>query len=488
MAVDANENDFESGSDDELVVKAPSKKLSKKRKRGERSSDEESPDADSSEGSTSSDGTSSSSEEEEADLTNPKLAKLLMQLVKNKRKKKDKKKRKEKDRSRDKLRRKRSKKEKKGKSSPAPVFRSPSDSAVYTPALNKVTKTPENSPIAKRLDMSQDFAKCVTIDKISEFLDNIRLEQANKEKRSKRRESAAGTSKGHNSSMEEEQTNRSRAEDAVIEAEKYKASIEPPHPGKFRHLDDESLEGIEPGIDTGDDDELFDIALHVEENLRIIIRKGGFVEIERLVPKLEARSDTQEHALKIMNKDGFSYLVAGEERETKKINNYKKWLEGFKVYAAIFTEANLARAAEMWQYIHTIGNAAATYQWSNVAYYDFSFRKIMAKRPNRSWAKTHMQLWTTSMKHHVQMSNNQNSSQKKKDWRDNVCWKFNKNRCKDSKCRFEHRCSYCGSYSHVALMCQRKRKSDEADVKKHEGKNKGHTPSASAASSTTTVN
>ena len=56
-------------------------------------------------------------------------------------------------------------------------------------------------------------------------------------------------------------------------------------------------------------------------------------------------------------------------------------------YAQIYSEFNPHRAAEIYQYIHTIHNASLAYKWDNVAYYDYVFRQNMAENPQRSWGK-----------------------------------------------------------------------------------------------------
>ena len=121
--------------------------------------------------------------------------------------------------------------------------------------------------------------------------------------------------------------------------------------------------------------------------------------------------------------------------------------------------------------------AAASYQWDNVANYDFTFRQLMEKFPQRSWAKN--QMWCLSMKDLVQkgafQSNNQFGQNRKqgvssaagntsnpsntsggppKKAKPNYCWAYNKGQCKDgSKCKFMNRCSYWDSADHARINC-----------------------------------
>ena len=69
------------------------------------------------------------------------------------------------------------------------------------------------------------------------------------------------------------------------------------------------------------------------------------------------------------------------------------------------------------------------------------------------WKKNHGEVgpkqgWNIAMRdtlgsNSVRQGNNSNNS-KKKDWRDKCCWKFNKNRCKNHDCSYDHCCTYCG--------------------------------------------
>ena len=53
----------------------------------------------------------------------------------------------------------------------------------------------------------------------------------------------------------------------------------------------------------------------------------------------------------------------------------------------------LVEASELWQYVYVIQTAAYSNPWDNVAFYDITFRELMASKPWRSWAKTYTQGW-----------------------------------------------------------------------------------------------
>ena len=93
-----------------------------------------------------------------------------------------------------------------------------------------------------------------------------------------------------------------------------------------------------------------------------------------------------------------TYFIPQSTNNTVKINHVRAWERAFRVYAAIYTQANPHRAAEIYQYVHTINLAAMSFSWDNVAYYDYHFRQLMAKNPQRSWGKVNTQLWSLAMR------------------------------------------------------------------------------------------
>ena len=251
----------------------------------------------------------------------------------------------------------------------------------------------------------------------------------------------------------EEERAMSRVEKSLLNAEKFKASVATPR-GKVP----------EPDYNC----EMFDnkfssTTSHVDQPTREKIEVGGFVEVEKLIPKTKTpRPDGEDKRMDLVTKEGYSYFVPFTERD-QKVNNVKKWEQGFRAYATIYSEANPHRAAEIWRYVHTINDAAATFQWDNVAWYDYQFRQEMAEFPQRCWSRINGHLWVMCMKDHItnkfghfQKGNNNKQVSKQTDPKQRYCWKFNKNKCRNPRCPFDHRCSYCGSHNHIALACPKK--------------------------------
>ena len=208
------------------------------------------------------------------------------------------------------------------------------------------------------------------------------------------------------------------------------------------------------------DDDFFHTTCHIDVPLKDKIRRGEFVELEKLLQKkLKQHSGNQsDQKLEIFNRDGKAYLAPCLDRENK-ITGIVKWDQAFRVYATLYSEANPSRATEIWQYIDVIHRAARTFNWENVANYDYVFRQLMAAHPERKWSKTYTQMWNLNLCEPMVKNNYGNSGKNISSNRknDGICWRFNKNKCKYGEhCRFEHRCSYCLVMGHPASKCYKK--------------------------------
>ena len=357
-------------------------------------------------------------------------------------------------------------------------IKSPSDSLmIYKPALNMVTqRIPQsrftynseasptmigNSMIQERNSDKAEFK----VEEIDKILKSFRLDQQE-----------AGTSKATKTAAEKLQEEREAyakeiSNKAIIEAEKNKAELI--HPQGMSVNDIKIPPNVQLSVVDTDDDFLH-IVCHIEPQLVIKIQKGEFVELEKLLQKPEHLRYEDESKRIVIEKEGERFCVPCKKEN--KISNVRKWEQAFRVYATIYSQANPVRASEIWQYVEVINQAAAKFRWENVARYDYIFRHLMARNPQRSWAKTYTQMWTLELcggdnqnaNHGRGSSNNYkkphsnngsgNGNGQGHSWRDNCCWKFNKgDQCLYGKnCRFDHRCTYCGSYSHPSMACPKK--------------------------------
>ena len=294
----------------------------------------------------------------------------------------------------------------------------------------------------------------------------------------------------------------------LLQDEKFKARVEAPK-GKYNDFlmpyDYDKLrakfvkpEGLGP-IDGeilflcnfDQDDEFFHITSQIEPSLRIKIEKGEFIDLERLLPRdragvRNANEDLNRQLYQLITQGTNSYLDPPMAKAGK-INSIRKWDQAFHVYAAIYTQANPERASEIWQYVYIIHTAAMSNPWENVYYYDINFRELMASKPWRSWGKTYTQGWNMAFNNcnpgsnyavggghghnasGASTSGNKSNNNSRK-WKDNCCWRYNKNRCNktSSDCLYDHRCTYCAGWNHSFVNC-RKRQGKHRKSSGHSG-------------------
>ena len=325
-----------------------------------------------------------------------------------------------------------------------------SNTTVYTPALNKIGGEKDR--------MSRASTRMARL-RINELTQDVNISPS--VETGKQDEQGRGVTR--------EDFLREEADQEIIDAERFKAAA--------ANLPRGRSDLITPGrYDYSKDDQFFHATCHIEPSLVEKIQRGEFVELERLLNKalIDTKKDREEHRLDTVTREGQTYLIQGKEKDVK-ITGFRKWDKAFRVYAMIYSEANPSRSAEIMQYVEIISNAASTFVWDNVAQYDYTFRKLMAKNPQRSWARTHQNMWSIYLKEHNQKPGMPgNASSSKKGWRDNCCWKYNRDRCDKpaGMCRFEHRCSFCGSFSHIYLNCPKKPGKKPEKAKKREDKEK----------------
>ena len=189
------------------------------------------------------------------------------------------------------------------------------------------------------------------------------------------------------------------AERAIIEVEKYKATIIESQAGES---------SMAKGLDIGSgisDDVFFQLTCHVEPSLIAKIEKGEFVEVEKLLPK-DKRRKADDNRLEWIHSEDDTFLAPVGDRFNK-ITNYHRWEHAFMVYATIYCSANPHRSKEIWQYVSVINTASSTFTWDNVYEYNVTFRHLMAFNPSHSWAVTYNQMWNLCMRDSLPSCNNQ---------------------------------------------------------------------------------
>ena len=265
-----------------------------------------------------------------------------------------------------------------------------------------------------------------------------------------------------------DETQRKRARDKLtLDAERYKASVEKPKGTSIidPNFNSLNLNELKRWVLQNEDDEFFHLTCHVDPSLHAKISEGGFVDLNKLLPKNRFQTMSEDQKMHMVNRNSEMFWVPVDSEQ--KISGVRRWEQAFRVYAAIYCKANPDRSHEIWQYVYVINSAASSYSWENVAYYDFTFRQLMAENPHRSWSKLYHQLWNLAMCEPLQKTPSQQANSANRDlkgnWRDRCCWRFNRGeRCKKWKCHFDHHCKVCGSFDHSAVQCPKKGKGKDS--------------------------
>ena len=377
-------------------------------------------------------------------------------------------------------------------------IKSPSDTTIYVPALCKGPR--EINTIVDRIS---DFVESVCIrtrkpstdDDQDRYRSRQRSRSPARSSSSRRRSRTCERSvdsKGCHSRSRDKSKPREQYEDEmkeaddltdhiILEAEKFKADVVAP---KGKQIDKDQFDVITPELNLrrlfDNNDDFFHVTCHLDEGLKNKIKQGEFVDLEKLLPKEKGgrRVYSEEVRYQLMSKDGEPYF--GPVQNENKVNGIRRWDQAFRIYAAVHTEAHPHRASELWQYVFTIHTVAHNHPWDSVYYYDVIFRQLMASKPWRSWGKAYNQGWNLALGGNTEASSSgyrkadveqvNPGKSRSHDWRDDCCWRYNKNLCKKpgKDCRFDHRCTYCSGWNHSrSNCCKRSRK---------EGGNAGTTP------------
>ena len=264
------------------------------------------------------------------------------------------------------------------------VVKSPSVDTVYTPAVPRADPSIINKiPSARNAE-----------ELINNQLSRIRLQFTGNDRADAR--ISVGEQPGGSGEKPEDliATAKESANLAIIQAEKFKAKLNNPT-GEYINVVDSIQSQVR------DDDEFVHISSHIDQSIKERIRRGEFVELEKLLKR--NRSTGLDHperdmTLDVVTREGHTYLTPKPSEKQGSISSVRKWEQAFRVYASIYSEANPMRAQEIWQYVEIINRAASKYTWENVSSYDYQFRRWMGINPRRSWAKTLTQIWNLEFK------------------------------------------------------------------------------------------
>lgn len=212
---------------------------------------------------------------------------------------------------------------------------------------------------------------------------------------------------------------------------------------------------------------------HIPQKIKDKIWRGEYIHFGLLL------KSAKELAVDPML-DGDLVLKGGTltviNKKSDAIHNIHTWTTAFIIYMDILLERWPGKAREYLKYMHNIRLAATRNPQGWVAY-DEQFRLKKVRFPSSSWGLIDQELWIVHVATHYsttfppssnytenrqsavgQNSGNQSTFQNRgggfQRFRQR-CFRFNEDRCTfGKKCKFEHRCSKCGSGTHGAIRCR----------------------------------
>ena len=182
-------------------------------------------------------------------------------------------------------------------------------------------KSQSVSPPNKGKDQGLEF--------IDNFIKSVRIGQDDK---------GLQTPKADEPTREEERLIQARniTQKAILDAERNKAELRIPQGNNSGFQEFKQL--IKDLLADKDDDDFFHMTCHLDSQLVLKIKKGLYVELEKLIQKPKHLKTEIDGRQVLVEKDGEQYYVPYKGKDSPKINNVKKWEEAFRLYAAIYCQ------------------------------------------------------------------------------------------------------------------------------------------------------
>ena len=220
--------------------------------------------------------------------------------------------------------------------------------------------------------------------------------------------------------------------------------------------------GAAVGIGISVDDDYLLVASHLEETTKQEIVNHEYVDFAKLLRRDRPSSgdeDDSQHMI-MVNKGGMSYWVPAIDRSAG-ITSYTRWDQAFRVFLDVYTSRYPERTSELIEYSHIIQTALYSFAWENVYLYDREFCRHMERHPLWSWGVILQQAWMMFLKDWLNAMPSKGNYSNGQDGHSNnvgkkLCFGYNRGYCKfGSKCKFDHRCGFCGKFGHGAFNCRK---------------------------------
>ena len=222
------------------------------------------------------------------------------------------------------------------------IVKSPSDITLYRPALRKDIPNVSDNRLPIFDNSAQKNVNSGIIDKISTFVEKMRVSSRSRSRDPETNRSLDCENRTSRSPCADrsDESHRDPAEQLILDAEKFKASVSAPSQGKDTvGLSEAKLDKLLKYIEDTQDEEFYHVTSHVDLRIKQKIQRGEFVELELLIPKNRGQLAKEDDRLQqFVTKSGSTYW-APPDREVR-ISNIRKWEQSFHVYAAIYCQSN----------------------------------------------------------------------------------------------------------------------------------------------------
>ena len=325
-----------------------------------------------------------------------------------------------------------------------------------------VVQKQRDSSSSDELDMSDELLMAGMIISEKELMTKEKTDKAGKAGQETVPDGSQPPSDGKRTPQKKE-TAESRAERLLLDAKKARARLYDATGNENGPVEINQATRCDGRSSSLMDEDYLLVASHVDVKTRLKISKGEYIDFSKLVRK-DKVIDEEEQKMIMVNKGGMFYSVPMSDR-SQTITSYAKWDSAFRVFLDIYTSYHPNCTSELIQYGHIIHTASLSYAWDNVYLYDLEFRRHIERHPSRSWGVILQQAWTMFLKdrnnytpnnrghgvHNTQNQSGRNSTVSKR-----LCFDFNQGNCTyGSRCKFEHKCSFCLKYGHGAWNCHR---------------------------------
>ena len=179
-----------------------------------------------------------------------------------------------------------------------------------------------------------------------------------------------------------------------------------------------------------------DLSAHVPKQLKQKIWSNAYINIALLLKGNTELADMFSGGLLQVSSDG--KIEARPRTSKEKVMNIDQWSDAFLIFASIYLQQFPNKTQQLLKYMSVIRDASRKYPVNAWRTYDEQIRMRQSLQTH-DWGKLNADLWMRTM------STGPSTGI--------ACREFNKGSCQFARCRYEHKCTLCGSFQHGMFRC-----------------------------------